>query len=296
MKNNEKIKIKSIIENINFKTNIDKKEDIINEFKTEIIKNGMNLDVYEEMKNNKEIMKELIQESRKAMLFASDEIKNDKAFIIELLDENKSNHYFLEFIDERLKKDKDIFIKSLNYHPLLILNKEMINDDEIANLIIDKHKALSVFCNNPFLSKDYLDDENFVLKVLKTDSTQFCLISNRLKKDKDFLLKIQMTRKTFTELRISLQEDKEFIMKILDNCPVIYLDLNDDLKDDRDIILKAFRKETMLWRSEEIPKWLSEEQEKAEFSKDIDYILKQKDIKEKIKQDVNVKVTKTFKL
>jgi len=173
------------------------------------------------MKDDKEIILSAISCYKVLYNFASDRLKIDKDVILYYLHEgvNQDMDYAIyEFLDnikdnvkDIIKDDKDIILSVLkiNKKYIKLASIQLINDEDIifymCNInksncdcdisnhednqdlsIDDDNKCIEYFIKN--LNNEFLDDENIIMKLIKSNGLYIKYVSDRLKKNKNIVL------------------------------------------------------------------------------------------------------------
>ena len=93
------------------------------------------------------------------------------------------------------------------------------------------------------IDKKWFDNENVMLAAVKyCDGEVLKYVSDRLKNDKNFLLKaIEINEYEFENLDEKFKKDEEFILKAIKNNGLILRYLDSKFKKDKEIVLEAIK-------------------------------------------------------
>lgn len=231
------------------------------------------------LKADREIVELAIKGTGAAIVYASDELKDDK----ELVKKAYSNNHFrlmeceiIEHISERLKKDEDIMILSLEsgeeycwIYEVDTKNPKIIKLCEEERIKCVKRELIN--CSAELSEYDeYNDNKEIVMIAVTRDGNQLEYASNRLKNDKDIVMAavtqdgwsleyasdelkkdkdvIKRAIKTTANALVFANEDtrnnKEFVIRAIEEAENkkiygILEFLSDELRDDKDIVLKV---------------------------------------------------------
>jgi len=157
--------------------------------------------ISQNLKNNNKIIEKCIKilEFKNKNTFilryiTSTEIKDNKDIIIKLM---KYNGFELEYVSNRLRNDIDVVSAAImNYTGAYFygnINKSLINNKKIILLVLNQPFDMwDIEDYENFLDKlddDILDDEEIVLAAINKSGRNYKYISNRLKNNKDILIK-----------------------------------------------------------------------------------------------------------
>ena len=135
--------------------------------------------------NNKDFIKSIIEKCQEAFEYIPYELKNDKDFIFELLDEG--NTRILEYISNNLKNDEDFVIRIIeNYDDYVLhdISTEIKNNFNVVKCSVE-HNSMTI----QFASDQLKDNEIIVTTAIKDNINALKYASDRLKKDKTFIIK-----------------------------------------------------------------------------------------------------------
>jgi hypothetical protein len=181
----------------------------------EIVRNNGNNIKYasKKLKKDKDIILEALQNdntgNQEIFNYVDDELKKDKELILELIEEGYESIY--PYINEELKKDRDYILKLLKLNNYLFKYLyEEYKQDEI--IITEGLKEL--------YNIEYIDNlkDNMIIELFKNKKEEIIEKLNDLKKIKKRL------------------EDKDLVIKLIKNKIDIYINLNKELQNDKDII------------------------------------------------------------
>ena len=207
------------------------------------------------LKNDYDICKKAINENIYAINYIGDNLKNDKDFIIDIIrniKECKTMHYdnIYDFLPIKLKEDKDIIIEIIKkYKEIPNFIPEYFIDKEVA---LEALKTTSLNFNLlPYKLKKNMDILLFTIKMEEKENlewngnTYFQILENVDKQylnDKDFCLKIIKRNGRFLK-RFSkeLQTDKEVVLEAVKNYGYALEYASDELRADKEIVLTAVK-------------------------------------------------------
>jgi hypothetical protein len=207
-----------------------------------------------EYKNDKEFMKFYIKLNVSNIRFASEELKNNEE-LINLAIGNKP-HYVLEYLPD-IYKDNEEFVKPiLNEYTncFNFISPRLQNKKEIIMLCIEKLKSCKYNYNNilRLINDTNKNDKEIVLPLVSMNGCDIQYVSNILALDKDIVYAaIQNDPTSYIHVDESFFNDKDFVLFCLNNNSDGYdeenyeyflEDLNDNFKDDKDIVIASIKK------------------------------------------------------
>lgn len=150
---------------------------------------------------------------------------------------------------ESMKKDKEFFFKAISIHPNCFEfgHPKIQRDKDCIKMMIQKQR-LNLYLVEDIIKKYFNDDDEIVYLLVKNHGILFKnIIHSKYKSDKNLLLHIMNhppSYNIFDYFKEFLQ-DKEIVLKALPKYPLIYRDLNQDMKQDKEIILAAIKSDFM---------------------------------------------------
>ena len=170
--------------------------------------------------NDKEVVKQVFENDRDSLQYASSTLKNDRAFMFELM---KVNHYAYDYIGESLRKDKELAELGLKW---------------------DSGRL-------KYMDESFKDDPEIVLNAMKSylQIKSFQYASERLRGDKKFIFSY-MSAPAYTEIlkyaTNAFKSNKQFMLEAIQKYPSSYRWIDESLKEDRDICLAVVSTEGRL--------------------------------------------------
>ena len=171
----------------------------------------------EELRDNKELALYVVSSQGYLIQEASARLRDDEEVALEALSQQPGA---IQFVSERLRDDKDFILKAFE-----IIHGGGKRFAHLANFGYE------------YLSERLRDDEEILSRLIGCRPRFLGLASERLKNDKEFLLK-HLYNDLPCYASDALKDDPEFLMNFTH--PVEFA--SERLKDDRDFVLKAILK------------------------------------------------------
>lgn len=110
----------------------------------ELSKNGLLLENYPELQNDKDFVLIAVRQNGLALQFASEELRSDKEVVLEAVNENG---FALQFASEELKENKDVVLVAVNENGEVseIISEELRGDKDVK---FEVNKQFEIFLNN----------------------------------------------------------------------------------------------------------------------------------------------------
>lgn len=198
----------------------------------------------DELKNDKEVVFEAAMNNRKALEYASEELRNDKNFMYYFIEQNPSNLYYAL---DNVKDDKYIVLNAVKKsgNVLEYVSDRLKDDKEVVMAALSKNKHSLIYA-----SKRIKDDKEVALFVLNRNGepdTAYRIISDRLKNDRDIVMKyVNVSRNALSYIPEKYRDDKEIVLDSININPYLINLVSDRLKNDSDIkmiVEKEFKTE-----------------------------------------------------
>lgn len=194
----------------------------------------------ESIKNNVDLMHELVGISPYAIMYGGKEIKSNKKIALKAL---SVNGWLLKNVDKELLHDKDIVLRAVESHETILLSplgQEIIsiwkNDESVMRQLI-----LLCPLGLKYASEELKNDKNLIIKLVEKEGQSYDYISEELKKDEDIaLVAIKKNYHCIKYVGANLRNDKNFAFKVLKEGPSILFQLSKDLQSDCDILEEYF--------------------------------------------------------
>ena len=173
----------------------------------------------EYLRDDKELMLEVIDKNKGHIYYLSDRLKDDEEVVLKALIKSPSS---VEFISDRLRDDREFIVKALH---------EMQDKGPgYAHLGSFVYESLS-----PRLK----DDEEILCLLLEHTYYFLRFASDRLKANKDMLLKFKHSSyiSILENASDSVKDDEDFLFKFKN--PLEFA--SDRLKDDKDFVFKVLK-------------------------------------------------------
>ena len=186
------------------------------------------LQYLDKLRDDREVMSELIEQNRYNLKYASARLKDDKSIVRKAV---RSTPDVIEYASEKLRKDKDFVID-------LVL-------EAIEKKANDLHDVTWAYKYGPMIEnvKDCLNDNKEIMKKLVHYEEDFAkYLSDKLRDDREFILGVIKDRNS-TILKYAsprLQDDREVIMVALEHVASSIQYASKRLKNDKELISKAF--------------------------------------------------------
>jgi hypothetical protein len=203
--------------------------------------------------NNDDIIKNIISndENEDSFKYAPSTIKSDIKFILELI--KRGNHRCIEFVPDKIKSDKDFFMKVLTYYPIYYKELEKNNFYGLYSDDIQKAAESCILINSDviqYLKDDLLSNGDFILRFAtkKHNYSSFNEIMNaardKLVIDEAFVLKlvkINPTSLLHNPMFEKILNNKDTIKKIMNINPIYLCFASDNIKSDREIFFLCMK-------------------------------------------------------
>ena len=210
-----------------------------------------------EYKSDKEFMKFYIKINGYNIRFASEELKNDEELVNLAISSDFGN--VLQYLPDVYKDNEELVLLILNKYPKCFeyISTRLQNKKEIIMLCIEKLKSCKYNNNNilQLINNTNKNDKEIVLLLVSMNGNDIQYVSNTLALDKDIVhAAIRNDPTAYKYIHESFFNNKEFILLCLNNNNIIsngydknyyedFLeDLNDEFKDDKDIVIASIRK------------------------------------------------------
>lgn len=149
------------------------------------------------------------------------------------------NEYYLDYkyLHPKLQLDRDIALAYLQNYPeeLDTLNKKLLNDNSFILSVIKK-----IGTGLAYATKKQRADKKLVLLGLRADAKSFNIIDNRLKKDEEFIREILNINGLVLEyLDKKYRANKEFVSLAIENNVFALAYATNMLKSDEELVAKA---------------------------------------------------------
>lgn len=139
--------------------------------------------VSDRLRDEDNIVSEYIKVCASNMLYASDRLRDDKEFILDMM---RINPGVYVYASDKIRNDLEILIRALRYSPGLILkeSEEVRNNPKIVTIALSGNfKIISKLRTN------LKDDSDFMYNLIKSRPSMFRYASDRLRRDRDFILR-----------------------------------------------------------------------------------------------------------
>ena len=217
------------------------------------------------IKDNKEIVMEIVKHSSENLQFASERLRNDKEVILQALENDRFGSCFQyvgdyikfdkEFILEVIKKIPDIFryvdrsLKSDRDFMLKVIEEDpYLYEYDLSGLRNDKEIALKMVSKDGLLLKDVnvelCDDEEVVFEAVKNSGYALKYASERIRDSKNFVMEaIRWNANAFGHASKRLKNNRAVALEAVKINGEILAYLNEDFKNDREIVLEAVKQD-----------------------------------------------------
>jgi hypothetical protein len=218
------------------------------EIMLEAIKKGVGLDFLDEnLMNNKKFVFEAVKSRIDIFEYSTESIKKDKLFILKILNEIDDSGCIVQFIDEKLKSDKELILMAL---------KKGCTFDHVGDVLKHDDGIIEIAVNNnlgnysvlKYASESLKDNKEFVLTACNSlfgSSLEF--VSERLRDDVDVVLSHLNIEdnSNFKFASERLRSDKKFVLRALQNLHFngnVLKHVSSELKGDKDVVFAAISK------------------------------------------------------
>ena len=194
------------------------------------------------LKNDPEIILAGLKKDRSSLSAASEALHNDRDFILECIKIN--GDCFGVIVNDEFKNDREIVEQALDN-----LSEEVLKWDSVANGIAfnisdelkkDRSIANKILKANPY-TIDYFSHFDFtkqeILEFIQTNTKTYRHLPEHFKNDLDIVsLVIEKDPNMFSEMKVELKDNKDLALKAVSTLSLLYVELNKELKADKDIL------------------------------------------------------------
>jgi hypothetical protein len=184
-------------------------------------------------KRNQENLNEISKQINNVLQMYANEKYTQKGYKINIEIVNYINNNLQFWENEKIKVDQAALTG------LKFIAKELFNREEIKYILSNNPAYASFAINSPWINNDF---ELMDIAISK-DHKALDYIGDELKNNKEFAMKtinqISNNASAFRYFSNKFKNDKEFVMKMIHFRPNIYKILNDELKNEKDIVLKC---------------------------------------------------------
>lgn len=194
------------------------------------------------LKNDPEVILAGLKKDRSSLAAASEALHNDRNFILDCIKTN--GDCFGVITNNEFKNDREIVEQALDN-----LSEEVSKWDSVANGIAsnisdelkkDRSIANKLLKANPctisyFPHFDFSKEE--ILEFIQTNTKTYRHLPEHFKNDLDIVsLVIEKDPNMFSEMKAELKENKSLALKAVSILSFLYVELNNELKADKDIL------------------------------------------------------------
>ena len=185
--------------------------------------------VSERLRNDKDIVSESIKSDSRNIKFMADELKNNKDFILEITNNSKGEWFIENYIRHVFSTEEK---PSLAYLP-----KKFQDNKEIVLSMIEKDVD-----NLKFVSDRLKNDNDFIVKALKINTSSENFLKENLINNKDKNVLLARSYVSFFELGEEQKNDKDLALKVLsNNGHQLKYYTSEEIKSDKNIVLNAIK-------------------------------------------------------
>ncbi|EFC42104.1 predicted protein [Naegleria gruberi] len=186
-----------------------------------------------ELRDNREIVIEAVQQNPNALVYASSELRNDKEIVKMAVMENGS---CLTFASNELKDDKEIAELAFKSSEIAVryFSERLRNDIEFLSGFGKRGYLLKI------LPDHFMNDREIVLEAIKLDPQIILTLPNELKRDREFILQA-VTRCGMALRGVSseFQKDRELVLAAVTQNGNSINFASQEVWNDKEIVLKA---------------------------------------------------------
>ena len=207
--------------------------------------------VPEELKYDEEVLRRALANSVTpryelgiALTFLPDELRNSEKVIlmsIELF------AYSFKYAPDKFKNDEDFLVEAavVNINVLNYVDKKFKNDANFIQKVIDNFDHYRLAYRKQFarsLGENITDNKEMMKQIIeKADFNNFQYASERLKKDRDFIIELLPKAPGIYKFLYAFSDDKEITLQAVKadgmNLRLAYW----DLKEDKEVVLEAVK-------------------------------------------------------
>jgi len=163
--------------------------------------------------NSREICLELLRFNRSSYSQIPEDFKKDRSFALEAV---KLNCTVFEFLEIKFRDDEEIAYAAIRRKPFLLefASDNLKNNKQLVIYALKKesHQALLSFA-----SSQLQDDEQVVILAVSRDPSNFMYSSERLKKERSFVLRIVSKNGSCLAIAPTFWDDEEIVLAALKN-------------------------------------------------------------------------------
>jgi len=208
-----------------------------------------------ELKNDKDFILEIIREKPNILDFLNEEYKNNKNIVEEAV---KKDGWSILYASEEMRNNKEIASLAVknSYTSMQCLNAKLCDDADIVKIACDgedkevmmEYASQNLKQNSQFFEdmmeinpltleyfcEEFKDQEDKILLAIFCDYRNFRYASDRLKSEKDFIIKVielidNHSNFIYNTIDEKLKKDIEIILRIANNGS--YIDISREIKD-----------------------------------------------------------------
>jgi hypothetical protein len=232
------------------------------EFVLEAIKNqrGSFIHASEELRNDREIILESIKSNQTNFNLLSKEFMNDREIILNAVKHDENAFELLTKNYPEYKNDKEIVLAAVQYNGkvLKFVSEDLKNDEEVAMHVLNSYGSFEYigngFKNNKefyykaakikafdSLDHEFMDERDFVLKIVQLNGYLLESASEVLKDDKEIVLEAVKNSNSLEFASDRLKNDEEIVLEYIKNFPESLYDLGEKFFENKEFLFKALR-------------------------------------------------------
>lgn len=164
-------------------------------------------------KYDPEMVIEAVKGDGNNLKYASDDLKADRNFILKILSLKSSGAY--QYIDERLKQDRELLLMAVEFDPQAIDHTEVEIDEKLALYVIKKgYKRIP---------QGFESNKNVVLEAVKCNPLMLYYADVELKEDPEIVLEaLKRDPTTIMYAGEKFQCDPKIATKVVSKFPFIF--------------------------------------------------------------------------
>lgn len=203
------------------------------------------------LKNDVDIILQALKYGYRSYISISDVVRNDEKFILGLADIGDPLPLY-KLVPDVFRDDEIFMERAIKYNPIFIgvISDRLRNNSDFFLDVTKKYGKNQLFLREA--SVDLKSNRDFVLKMLECETAD-CM-PNVLDDDADVILAFAKKKKIIS-ISDRLRDDKDFILKLMEiRRDVLYKAASKRLRDDEDVILKSlkYKKDSLYYASERL--------------------------------------------
>ena len=199
-----------------------------------------------------------------SLAYVSQSLRNEKEFILQVIEEARHRITLLKYTSHQLRAEKDVVLAAVRKSGLNLKHAaySLRRDSMVVLAACAENGGAFKYCLPGQLRETLIEDRSFVLNVLQTAPRSLardCV--DRFKNDHQVVLEAVGNRLEWSDVPCQLQEDCDFVKQAIRRKPSLYMELSEDLKENRDVAfeaLNAVQDDVILEATDRVPELLED--------------------------------------